>query len=150
MKKANFIVSGVFAVFAIIIIAISLGYPPSNHGVPGPGMFPIIIACLILLSALILVIQTLRMPKERDTSIDLKSKNVLNVYITMAGLVVYVVLLPLVGFIVTTSIMLLLYIKWFSKRSWWKCILISVLFTVGIFMLFGSVLNVPMRFGLLI
>lgn len=150
MKKANFVVSGLFAVFAIVIIAISMGYPPSNHGVPGPGMFPIIIACLILLSALILVIQTLRMPKAKDTKIDLKSKNILNVYITMAGLVVYVVLLPMIGLIVTTSIMLALYIRWFGKRAWWKCILISVLFTMGIFLLFGSVLNVPMRFGLLI
>jgi len=150
MKKANFIVSGVFAAFAIFIIAISMGYPPSNHGVPGPGMFPILIASLILISALVLVIQTLRMPKTGDTAIDLKSKNVLNVYITMAGLIVYIVLMPMIGFIVATSIMLVLYIKWFSKRPWWKCILISVVFTIAIFLLFGSVLNVPMRFGLLI
>ena len=45
MKKTNFIVSGVFAAFAIIIIVIAAGYPPSNHGVPGPGLFPILIAC---------------------------------------------------------------------------------------------------------
>lgn len=150
MKKANFIVSGVFAAFAIVIIVISLGYPPSNHGVPGPGMFPILLAGLILISALTLALLTLRMPKEKDTEIDLRSKNVLNVYITMAGLIVYVILLPLIGFIVTSSIMLTLYIKWFGKRSWWKCILIGVLFSIGIFLLFGSVLNVPMRFGLLI
>lgn len=150
MKKANFIVSGVFAAFAIVIIAISLGYPPSNHGVPGPGMFPILIAGLILISALTLALLTLRMPKEKDTQIDLKSKNVLNVYITMAGLIVYAITFPLIGFIVTSSIMLTLYIKWFGKRSWWKCILIGVLFSIGIFLLFGSVLNVPMRFGLLI
>jgi len=150
MKKANFIVSGVFAAFAIVIIAISLGYPPSNHGVPGPGMFPILIAGLILISALTLALLTLRMPKEKDTQIDLKSKNVLNVYITMAGLIVYAITFPLIGFIVTTSIMLVLYIKWFGKRPWWKCILISLLFTIAIFFLFGSVLNVPMRFGLLI
>lgn len=150
MKKANYIVSGVFVVFAIVIIAISMGYPPSNHGVPGPGMFPILIASLILVSSLTLALLTLRMPKEKDTEIDLKSKNVLNVYITMVGLIVYAVLLPMVGFIVTTSIMLTLYIKWFGKRPWWKCILISVLFTLGIFLLFGSVLNVPMRYGFLI
>jgi putative tricarboxylic transport membrane protein len=150
MRKANFIVSGTFTLFAIFIIAISLGYPPSNHGVPGPGMFPIIIASLIILSALTLFIFTLRMPKEMDSAIDLKSKNVLNVYITMGGLVLYFVLLPLVGFVVTTSIMLILFIKWFSKRAWWKTILISVLFTVAIYLLFGSVLNVPMNFGLLI
>ncbi|MGE4454664.1 MAG: tripartite tricarboxylate transporter TctB family protein [Sphaerochaeta sp.] len=150
MRKANFIVSGVFTVFAIFIIALSLTYPPSNHGVPGPGMFPIIIASLIILSSLSLFLTTLRMDKEADVEVDLKSKNVLNVYVTMVGLIVYFILLPLVGFVVTSTIMLILYIKWFSKRPWWKTILISVIFVLAIFFLFGSVLNVPMRFGILI
>lgn len=150
MKKANYIVSGMFTLFAILIIVISTGYPPSNHGVPGPGMFPIIIAVLIIVSSATLAVTTLRMPKEQDSTVDLTSKNVLNVYISMAGLLVYFVLLPLVGFLTTTSCMLLLYIRWFSKRPWWKCITISLLFTVAIFLLFGSVLNVPMRFGLLL
>ncbi len=150
MRKANFIVSGVFAVFAIVIIAISLTFPPSNHGVPGPGMFPIIIASLILVSALSLAIKTLTMNKEEDTAIDLKSKNILNVYVTMVGMIVYFVLLPLIGFVVTTTVMLILYIKWYGKRSWLKTILIAVIFVLAIFFLFGSVLNVPMRFGILI
>jgi len=150
MRKANFIVSGVFTAFAILIIAVSLTYPPSNHGVPGPGMFPIIIASLIILSSLSLFITTLRMGKEADTSVDLKSKNVMNVYVTMVGLVLYFILLPLVGFVTTSIVILILYIKWFSKRPWWKTVLISVIFVVAIFFLFGSVLNVPMRFGMLI
>ncbi|WP_320130236.1 tripartite tricarboxylate transporter TctB family protein [uncultured Sphaerochaeta sp.] len=150
MKKANFIVSGLFIVFAIFIIAIAIGYPPSNHGVPGPGMFPIIISFLIILASISLIISTIRMPKEQDTAIDLRSSKILNVYITMGGLIVYILLLPNVGFISTTSIMLILFIKWFSKRSWWKCIVISVCFTLAIYVLFGSVLNVPMRYGFLI
>ena len=150
MRKANFIVSGVFAAFAIIIITIASQYPPSNHGVPGPGMFPIIIASLILLSAVSLVLVTLKSGSKMDTEIDLKSKNIINVYITMTGLIIYTILLPMVGFVTMTFIMLLLYIKWFSRRAWWKCIGISLVFTLGIFFLFGSVLNVPMRYGFLI
>jgi putative tricarboxylic transport membrane protein len=90
------------------------------------------------------------MGKEADTSVDLKSKNVMNVYVTMVGLILYFILLPLVGFVTTSIVMLILYIKWFSKRPWWKTILISVIFVLAIFFLFGSVLNVPMRFGMLI
>ncbi|AEV27893.1 Tripartite tricarboxylate transporter TctB family [Sphaerochaeta pleomorpha str. Grapes] len=150
MRKANFIVSGVFIAFAIFIIAIAIGYPPSNHGVPGPGMFPIIVASLIIIASLTLFLATLKMPKSQDTAIDLVSPKVMNVYITMAGLIVYVVLLPNVGFISTTSVMLFLFIKWFSKRSWWKCAIISVIFTLAIYGLFGSVLNVPMRYGFLV
>ncbi|MFA5448375.1 MAG: tripartite tricarboxylate transporter TctB family protein [Sphaerochaeta sp.] len=150
MKKANFIVSGLFAAFALVVIFIAKGYPPSNHGVPGPGMFPILIASLILISSVILFIFTLRMPQRTDDTIDLKSRSIINVYVTMAGLILYIAVLPLIGFVTSTSIMLILYMKWFSKRPLWKCVLISVLFTVGIFLLFGNVLNVPIRFGLLI
>jgi putative tricarboxylic transport membrane protein len=150
MRKANFIVSGVFTAFAIFIIAIALRYPPSNHGVPGPGMFPIIIASLIILASITLFLTTLKMTGDQDTKIDLLSPKVLNVYITMVGLIVYIILLPNVGFISTTSIMLILFIKWFSKRSWLKCIIISIVFTLAIYFLFGSVLNVPMRYGFLV
>jgi len=150
MRKANFIASGVFTAFAIFIITISSKYPPSNHGVPGPGMFPIIIASLIIVSAIALVVVTVKSRAIDDTEVDLKSKNIINVYITMTGLIIYLLLLPIVGFVSTTFVMLLLYVKWFSKRSWWKCIIISLVFTLAIFFLFGTVLNVPMRFGLLI
>lgn len=150
MKKANFVVSGIFAAFALVVIFIAKGYPPSNHGVPGPGMFPIIIAVLMLISSIVLFINTLRMPTTGDTEIDLKSRSILNVYVSMGGLILYIVLLPMLGFVSTTSVMLSLFIKWFSKRPWWKSILIAVLFTVGIYLLFGTVLNVPMRFGFIL
>ncbi len=150
MKKANFIVSGVFSTFSLVVIFIAKGYPPSNHGVPGPGMFPIIIALLTLLSAIVLFVKTLRMPAASDVTIDLKSRAILNVYVTMGGLILYIAILPLIGFVTTTAVMLTLYIRWFSRRPWWKCILIALLFTVGIFVLFGTVLNVPMRFGLIL
>lgn len=150
MRKANFIASGIFTAFALFIITISSKYPPSNHGVPGPGMFPIIIASLIIASAIALVVVTLKLGKDQDTEVDLKSRNIITVYITMTGLIIYLVLLPMVGFVSTTFVMLLLYVKWYSKRAWWKCIVISLLFTLAIFFLFGTVLNVPMRFGLII
>lgn len=150
MKKANYVISGGFTLFALAIIFLSRSYPPSNHGVPGPRMFPLIIATLIILSSAILFFNTLKMKPEDDKAVDLTSKSVLNVYVTIAGLIVYITLLPLLGFISTTSVMLLLFFKWFSSYAWWKCLLISVLFSVGIWLLFGMVLNVPMRYGVLI
>lgn len=96
------------------------------------------------------MVVTLISGSKGNTEVDLKSKKVITAYITMTGMVIYVTLLPLLGFVSATFVMLTLYIKWFSKRAWWKCIIISLLFTLGIFFLFGSVLNVPMRFGLLI
>ena len=150
MKKANYVVSGIFALFGAALIAIALGFPPSSHGVPGPGVFPIIVGALTLIcSATLALVTTFRM-REEDVPLKLLTRDALNVYITMGGLIVYLVLMPMLGFVVTTSVMLTLFIKWFSKKAWWVCALIGVLFSAGVFALFGFVLHVPMRFGLLI
>ena len=133
---------------AAAIIAIAYGYPPSNHGVPGPGMFPIIIAGVMLAAAAVLAIETLR--SASDENVDLRSRNVLTVYITMAGFIAYLVLLPRIGFVTTTAAMLTIFMRWFSGKAWWKVILTACVFTLAIYFLFGSVLKVPMRFGLLL
>lgn len=150
MKKANYIVAGIFAAFGAVIMTVALGFPPSNHGVPGPGVFPIIIGALTLFCSATLALSTARMKKEDDVPIKLLGPDALRVYVTMGGLVVYLTLMPMLGFVVTTIVMLTLLIKWFSKKAWWLSALIAAIFTVAIFALFGYVLNVPMSFGLLI
>lgn len=150
MKKANFVIAAIFAAFGVAIIAVALGYPPSNHGVPGPGVFPLIIGGLTIFCSATLAVATARMKREDDVAIKLLSPDALRVYVTMGGLAVYLALMPMIGFVVTTSVMLTLFCKWFSKKAWWVCALIGVVFSVCVFALFGFVLNVPMRFGLLI
>lgn len=150
MKKANIFIAILFALLGVIIIAISMTYPPSKHGVPGPGVFPIIIGVIILLASATLMIKTVIVSEKIPDIKKIFGSEFFNVFITMGGLVVYLVFMPMIGFIVSTAILLVLFIRWFAKKSWWLSGLIGILFTLGVFALFSLVLNVPMSFGLLI
>lgn len=150
MKKGNFITAGVFALFAVLVILQSMSFPAGKDGIPGPGFFPIAIAILMLLAAASLTITTLRMKPEEDTAIGMLSDDNKRVYVCMAILVLYLLVMPYVGFCTTSFVLLFGLIKWFGNYRLPSCALLSAAVVVPLFLVFSYVLNVPLRFGLLI
>lgn len=150
MKKANFIVSIVFAVLGLGVIAIASGYPKAEAygtGVPGPGLWPIAISIVLLVCAAILMYKTLKMKPEEDEAVILWSADTRRVYISMLILLIYTIILEPVGFILSTIAMLLIFIQWFSKKKWYISLIISAALSLGIYSIFKFVLNVPIDFG---
>ncbi len=148
MKKTNIVFSLISIAFASAILIITQSWPQSRDGVPGPAVFPRIIACIIICCALVVLIRTL-INKEEDTVVEYKSKDSLRVYITMAALIVYFLLMKYLGFLIDTVIMLTCFFAWFSKKKLITCIIISVVSSLIIFVIFSKGLNVSMRYGLL-
>ena len=153
MKKGNLALAAFSAVVSVIIIAIASGYPSAadyGTGVPGPGLWPIAISVVMLACAAILVLKTMKMDPEKDTKIELFSTGSKRVYITMAILFVYVLLLEFLGFLIATVILEFVFIQWFAKKKPWITAIISVAITVVIYCVFQFVLNVPIgSFGIL-
>lgn len=152
MKKGNLITAVLTMALSVYVIITCLGYPKAEAygtGVPGPGLWPGVIAGMMFLTALCLLVKSLRMKPEEDTPIDMKTEGTKRVYITMAILVVYVALLGAVGFIPMTIIMLCIFIKWFAKTKPATTLLISAASTLAIYCIFKFVLNVPVDFGLI-
>ena len=148
MKSANIVASLGFIAFAIIVIAYThTVFPSGSHGVPGPGVFPIMVSSVMLLAGLTILFNHLRL-KESEPILWFQ-KDSIRVYITMGIMIVYAFLTPIVGFFVTTFIFLVLIIKWFSKRS----VLYSSAYALGItgfvYVSFSIILRVPLRFGFL-
>lgn len=123
MKKANFIISGVITIIAIVVIIISAGYPRAEAygtGAPGPGLWPICISVVLILMALLLTIKTLlgkSDAKDFSDKLTLWSADHLRVYISMLSLILYVVLLKPIGFLLPTFVMVTFFIHWFSKEN---------------------------------
>lgn len=150
IKKANVIVSILCAVLGLGIIFISSGYPSAEAygtGVPGPGLWPIVISVVMLGCAALLMMKTLKMKPEENEEVVLWSADTRRVYISMLVLLIYTIILEYVGFILSTIAMLFLFIQWFAKKSWIKNLVISVLVTMIIYAVFKWVLNVPIDFG---
>lgn len=150
MKKGNLFFAGGFSVLAILVIIQSCFYPEGREGIPGPGFFPILIATLMLTATLSLIISSLKMKPEEDRPVVLASINNKRAYITMGIMVLYVFIMPFLGFCVTTFIMLFGMIRWLSHYKSRVCVLISAVVVALIFVIFRMVLNVSLNFGLLV
>lgn len=151
MKKGNIITSVLVIALAIYVIFICMGYPTAEAygtGVPGPGLWPGVVAGCMIVAGLGLLVQTFRMKPQEDTSIIMWTNDIKRVYITMAILVAYVALLGVLGFIIATSVMLFIFIQWFAKKTKIMTAVISVGATMVIYCIFRFVLDVPVNFGL--
>lgn len=70
------------------------------------------------------------------------------VYASMAILIVYVASLSVLGFILPSIAMLVIFIQWFGKMKVWKTVLIAAASTLVVYFVFKSLLNVPVDFGM--
>lgn len=151
MKKGNLLTAALCIILGAVIIAVASGYPTAadyGTGVPGPGLWPIVISILMLVCSALLIFNTMRMKPEENTKIELKSSNQIRVYICMGILLVYVAVLETVGFIISTIVMQFIFMQWFAKKKPWITLIISVAVTMVVYAAFKYILNVPIDFGM--
>ena len=152
MKKGNLAFAAVCSVIGLVIIAIAMGYPTAadyGTGVPGPGLWPIAVSVAMLGCAALLVLKSLKMPAEKNTKIELWTKDTKRVYITMAILFVYCLVLEFLGFLIATVVLEFVLVHWFAKKKPWMTAIIAVGVTLVIYLVFQYVLNVPIgSFGI--
>lgn len=149
MKKANIITAIAFACFGLLIILLSLNLDQGKNGVPGPGFWPIVISALMIMASLTVLINSIRMKEGSETAGLFSSPGQIRVYASMGSLVAYFILVQLLGFCFTTGIMLFGLFKWFWKRSYVKCAILSIFVTAIVYLVFTKGLHVPMRYGIL-
>lgn len=153
MKKGNLILAALCILLGIGVIAVSSTYPTAESygtGVPGPGLWPTAIAVVMLACSAILLYRTWKLSPEKNTDIELFGPGPRRAYISMAILIVYVIFLETLGFIIATTILEFIFIRWFSKKSYIVSFVIAAAVTAVVFGVFQFVLNVPVgSFGLI-
>ena len=148
MRKANMVLSSIFGIFSIVVIVYTSSFPGANRGVPGPGMWPIMICVLMLACSVSVFINALR--AKTGEPFPVATRDNIRVYITIASLIVYLFLMPKLGFVVTSIPFTAVYIKWFHKGKIFLSILYAALAVIATFLVFTRVLMVPLRFGMFI
>ena len=153
MKKMNLIFAGICAAIGVFLIVLASGYPTAadyGTGVPGPGLWPIVVSAFMLAMAALLVFKTIKMPAEKNVDVPMWNEGTKRVYITMGILFAYVAVLEFLGFIIATTVMEAVFIQWFAKKKPWITAIISLVVTLVIYAVFQYVLNVPVgSFGIL-
>ncbi|MFE9202065.1 tripartite tricarboxylate transporter TctB family protein [Micromonospora sp. NPDC007230] len=106
---------------------------------PGPGLWPTIVAVLLLVSGVALV---LRARGTTDTEAFTRGTGV--VLVGAASLALYAFLFELVGFEIPTVLVLVLWLRFFGREGWRTTALVSVLTTAVLYGLFITALGVPL------
>jgi putative tricarboxylic transport membrane protein len=134
------------AVAGAIPVALGLATLWYAHGLglgsltdPGPGLWPSVIAALLVISGAAIVV---RARTARDT--EAFTRGTTTVVIGAASLAVYAYLFELVGFEIPTAVLLALWLRFLGGESWRVTAAVSVLATVAAYLLFITGLGVPL------
>jgi hypothetical protein len=98
----------------------------------------------LALGALLLVVALVRPPFNRDDLEAATRQGWFRVAIAVALAVAFVLLWPVVGFLVATPVFLVAATYVFGGRGWKTLVLFPVLMTAGIYLLFHTLLKVPL------
>ncbi len=126
----------------------------SLPGVPGPSIFPIILGVVMTAAALwLLIFPGSPTRKEISASAVPRWQGVLQdnwrFYLMWGLLIAYVFLLPFLGFIICSIVLLAVFFFLLGEKRWYIGISIAGVFSIGIYLLFARVLQINLPMGIL-
>jgi putative tricarboxylic transport membrane protein len=122
-------------------------------GVPGPSFFPLILGAIMAAGALWLLIFPGKQEKsKRSPSGSSRWSRLLKAwrFFLMWGLLIaYVFLLPVLGFVISSAVLLAVFFFLLGEKRWYLGIPISLVFTIGIYIAFAKGLQIRLPLGIL-
>ncbi len=112
-----------------------------------PYLFPVFISILFILVSVSMFLQGLKTGEEPRQNEEGKES-----FRKVAGfiglVIVYYILLPYLGFLITDTLMLFFFLLYLGVRPWWKGMIFSVSLTIIIYVVFQVLLNVRLPQGM--
>lgn len=154
MRIHDGLIGAGFVLAGAAIFATTLRFPRLEGGAPGPALFPQVLAVLMVGFGACLVTPALlasRKPSSepaqaRTAGIGLGK--VVNAILVFAAIVVFMLVSPAAGFLLTTAA-ILLGLMWWLGTPVGRAALVAAGLTLFVYLIFGKVLRVPLPLGLL-
>ncbi len=137
------IMTGVFCIaFSIVFWVLAMKFPHSPKIYNSPAIYPQSLAILLIILAAILIFSAIHQKKLALPRFQVSS-DLAKPLLIFATLIGYLILLLTANFVLSTFIFLLLIFRLFGG-SWKQGLVFSVLLTLGEYLVFGSLLKVPL------
>ena len=146
MTLANRIIGILLLLFSIYVWLTANAFPPSNSIGPEADFFPKITATILGILSVLLVF------KKEETAggiFTLQRGSILHFIGGFISLIIYVILIPTIGFFISTVLVTLVWMLLMGIRKWVILISVSILLSVAVVLLFEYVMNVPIPHGVL-
>lgn len=132
------------AAVAIAYLVSAYNMPQGDLASPGPGMFPVAVGCLCVLASVVVVLEAV-LSQQDAGGLDLpRGFELRQVVIFMGTLVGFIVVLPLLGFVISASLYAAACLKFLGPCSWIRAGAYGVVMGIATAFLFGDVLALPL------
>ncbi|MDF2958331.1 MAG: hypothetical protein K0S39_66 [Paenibacillus sp.] len=144
-NKVGVGVGGFFLILSGVLFWQSFSFDYYSDLGPGPALFPRWLSAALMLLSLLYMAGSLRGRQVRWSEVLPKGKDLRNVVMVLASVLLFMLLLDPAGFIVAGSLMLMVLL--IRSYSWYKAAAISVGTTVLLYVAFSMGLDVPLPAG---
>ncbi len=137
--------------FAIVMGRQASQLPMGEMREPGAGFFPLLIAVVIGLLAVLALIQALQKKsgKRLENARSVEPFRWWNLVIIATALTAYALTLQKVGFLINTFLLMLLLVKMIEPQSWTKSLIAALITAVVSELFFNVLLNAQIPRGIL-
>ena len=147
MKKNDIIFGCIFIALGIFIFTQTFFYPSLEKGHPGPGLFPNLLAVLFIIFGGTLILNARKPSLAEEEAIPPPHRKVANAFFVLGIIVVYVAVVDVLGFLLTSAILLFILMKKLGAPAI-RSAIASICITLFINVMFLKILRVPLPPGI--
>ncbi len=146
MTLANRIIGIGLIIFSIYVWLAANAFPSQNTIGPGAEFFPKLTAVIL---AILSVFLLFKKENSEQSVFTLQRKNVPYFIGSFISLIIYVILIPTLGFVISTILLTFIWMWLMGIRKWIALIITSILVAICVSAIFEFLLNVPIPHGIL-
>jgi hypothetical protein len=148
-RKHADVLSGTF----LLATGIGLGYRANQLGLgqvsdPGPGFTIFLAAAVLVLLSVVLVVSSLWLPRN-EAGRESDAVRWGKIGLILVSLIVYGLVLRKLGFIVSTFLLVLVFLRLIERKNWFAALLSGVAMALGTYVVFDWLLQARLPRGIL-
>lgn len=148
MQRALLAVDGAALLLSAIYLWIALGYPRGTMDQPGPGLYPLFVGVLLVVTSIGSIVTDLLKLAQGELEIP-KGKDLGRVLTVLGGAAGYVLLLLYAGHLLSSILVVFVVLHAMGLTSWPMKIGFTIGLALGSYYLFDILLKVPLPRGFL-
>lgn len=147
-SKGYIVVGAIGICLSVLYLALSFQMPMGRVRQPGAGVFPVISGFLLLLGSVSALWEGMKQRKSEQVELPAGS-DLLRLLAVLGGVLGYLILLPVLGQLISSTLFCFVLIRALSNLSIWRVMLYAVLMAGAAYLLFVRFLMLPMPVGIL-
>lgn len=146
-SKGYIVVGAIGICLSVLYLALSFQMPMGRVRQPGAGVFPVISGFLLLLGSVSALWEGMKQRNSEKVELPTGS-DLLRLLAVLGGVLGYLILLPVLGQLISSTLFCFVLIRALSSLSMWRVMLYAVLMAGAAYVLFVRILMLPMPVGI--